>query len=58
MATESENRNVVIDAYLNLLRIQAAGNEGWQAEVQTQLAAMRVKLEAMGVVVEKLQIFK
>ena len=58
MATELEKKEDMIDSYMNLLRIQAAGNDGWAAEVDTQLIALRVKLEAAGVVVDKLRVVK
>ena len=58
MASELERKEDMIDSYMNLLRIQAAGNDGWAAEVDTQLTVLRVKLEAAGVVVDKIQVFR
>ena len=58
MATELEKKEDMIDSYTNLLRIQEAGNDGWAAEVAFQISVLRVKLEAAGVVVDKIQVFK
>ena len=56
--TDSEKKTEAIDGYLNLLRIQAAGDDGWATEVETQLSAQKAKLEALGVVVSNVKVFK
>ena len=51
---DKEQTTMLIDAYMNLLRIEKAADR--QAEIDNQLCATRAKLQALGVVVDELVI--
>ena len=51
---DKEQTTMLIDAYMNLLRIEKA--EDKQKEIANQLCATRAKLQALGVVVDDLVI--
>ena len=52
--TEKEQLGTLIDSYTNLQRIKAADNR--DKEIAYQLAAVRAKLEAYGIMVENLDL--
>lgn len=52
--TEKEQLGMLIDSYTNLQRIKAADDK--DKEIGYQLAAVRAKLEAYGIVVENLDL--
>lgn len=52
--TEKEQLGMLIDSYTNLQRIKAADDK--DKEIEYQLAAVRAKLEAYGIVVENLDL--
>lgn len=52
--TDREQTNMLIDIYSNLQRIKAA--DDWKKEIDYQITLVKAKLEAGGIVTEKLDI--
>ena len=52
--TKEEQMTALIGAYMNMLRVQQAPDR--DKEIGNQLRELRAKLEALGVVVDKLTI--
>lgn len=52
--TKEEQATFLIDAYMNILRLEKAENK--DAEIFNQKCGVRAKLEALGVTVDNLEI--
>ena len=52
--TDKEQVTFLIDSYTNLQRIKASSDR--EREIEYQLAALKAKLEAFGIVTEKLDL--
>ena len=52
--TKEEQATMLIDAYMNILRMEKAADKN--AEIANQKCSIRAKLETLGVAVEKLEI--
>ena len=52
--TKEEQATMLIDAYLNILRLEKAADK--DAEIANQKCGIRAKLETLGVTVENLKI--
>ena len=52
--TDREQATMLIDAYLNLLRLEKASDR--DKEIANQKCGVRAKLEALGITVETLEI--
>ena len=54
--TDRQQTTFLIDRYVDLLRVKKAGKEAWEDEIDTQLSQAVAQLEALGVVVEKIEV--